>query len=222
MSDTQLIVFDWDGTLMDSEGEILSCMRAAIRDLELEPRTDDELRNIIGLGLQEALRTLYPQGSNSELQQLTARYRHHFLESPRRRSELFPGVQEMIVELHEAGHFLAVATGKGRQGLNKVLRQTELEQYFHTTRCADECHSKPNPQMLHEIMDYLGVEADNALMIGDTEYDLQMATNAGVDSLAVSYGVHDTQRLIECQPLDCLSSVEELHDWLRDKINLAA
>ena len=128
----------------------------------------------------------------------------------------------MILELHEAGHFLAVATGKGRQGLNKVLRQTGLEEFFHTTRCADECHSKPHPQMLHEIMDYVGVGADNALMIGDTEYDLQMATNAGVNSLAVSYGVHDKQRLVDCRPLDCLSSVEELHDWLRDKINLAA
>lgn len=222
MNNTQLIVFDWDGTLMDSEGEILSCMHAAIRDLELEPRSDEELKNIIGLGLQEALRTLYPQGSTAELIQLTARYRYHFLESPRQPSELFSGVREMIEELHTAGHFLAVATGKGRQGLNKVLNQTGLADYFHTTRCADECHSKPNPQMLHEIMDYLGVEADKALMIGDTEYDLQMASNAGVRSLGVSYGVHDKQRLLDCRPLDCVDSITELHAWLRDKVNLAA
>ncbi|MDR9435524.1 MAG: HAD-IA family hydrolase [Thiohalophilus sp.] len=222
MNNTQLIIFDWDGTLMDSEGEILTCMRAAIEDLQLEPRTDNELKNIIGLGLQEALRTLYPQGSNAELLQLTARYRYHFLESPRQPSELFAGARTMVEELHKAGHFLAVATGKGRNGLNKVLEQTGLDDYFHTTRCADECHSKPHPQMLHEIMDYLGVEADRALMIGDTEYDLLMASNAGVKSLAVTYGVHERQRLLDCQPLECVDSIKQLHGWLKEKANLAA
>lgn len=222
MNSTQLIIFDWDGTLMDSEGEILACMRAAIHDLGLEPRTDTQMKNIIGLGLQEALRTLYPQGSNDELVQLTARYRHHFLEVKREPSQLFAGVQEMIEELHEAGHFLAIATGKGRQGLNRVLAETGLRDYFHTTRCADECHSKPHPQMLHEIMDYFGLEPDTALMIGDTEYDLQMANNAGVKSLAVSYGVHDKQRLLDCRPVACLDSIDELHGWLKEKRNLAA
>ncbi len=222
MTDLQLIVFDWDGTLMDSEGEILACMRAAINDLGLEPRTDEQLKNIIGLGLQEALRTLYPEGEPGELAQLTSRYRHHYLDVKRRPSELFPGARQMIEELHQAGHFLAVATGKGRQGLNRVLTETGLADYFHTTRCADECHSKPHPQMLHEIMDYLGIEPGSALMIGDTEYDLQMAVNAGVKSLGVSYGVHARQRLLDCNPLDCLDSIEELHAWLKDKINLAA
>ncbi|MFP3874307.1 MAG: HAD-IA family hydrolase [Thiohalophilus sp.] len=222
MNNTQLIVFDWDGTLMDSEGEILACMRAAIRDLDLAPRSDEQLKNIIGLGLQEALRALYPQGSPGELVQLTARYRHHFLESEREPSQLFAGAREMIEELHRAGHFLAVATGKGRQGLNRVLQQTGLDEYFHTTRCADECHSKPHPQMLHEIMDYLGVQTDAALMIGDTEYDLQMAANASVKSLAVSYGVHERQRLLDCKPLDCLDSIGEVHNWLKERSNLAA
>jgi len=222
MTDTQLIVFDWDGTLMDSEGEILACMRAAIADLGLEPRNDEHMKNIIGLGLQQALRTLYPEGSQDELVELTERYRHYFLDVDREPSQLFPGARQMIEELHQAGHFLAVATGKGRQGLNKVLKDTDLADYFHTTRCADECHSKPNPQMLHEIMDYLGVEAPQALMIGDTEYDLLMASNAGIKSLGVSYGVHDKQRLLQCQPLDCLDSIDEVHTWLKERINLAA
>jgi phosphoglycolate phosphatase len=222
LHDARLIVFDWDGTLMDSEARILACLRAAIDDLRLTPRSDDQLRNIIGLGLQEALRTLYPQGSPADYVQLTARYRHYFLDADATPSEMFPGAGDMLRQLHGEGYFLAVATGKGRQGLNKVLDETGLGELFHYSRCADECHSKPHPQMLHEIMDFLGVPPAQSLMIGDTEYDLQMANNAGVKSLAVSYGVHDKARLLACQPLDCVDSPAGLHEWLSARLKPAA
>ena len=219
---TQLIVFDWDGTLMDSEARIVNCMQAAIEDLALAPRTRQQMTEIIGLGLAEALAILYPEGSSAEHAALTERYRYHFVEANQTPSTLFPGVQEMLAELNEQGHFLAVATGKGRRGLDRVLEETDTGHYFHTTRCADESFSKPHPQMLLEIMDHLGVEPGNTLMIGDTEYDLQMANNAGVRSLAVSYGVHDLGRLLNCRPLDCVDDVSALRNWLQTKYILAA
>jgi len=219
---TRLIVFDWDGTLMDSEARIVNCMQAAIEDLALAPRTRQQMTEIIGLGLAEALAILYPEGSPTEHAALTERYRYHFVEANQTPSALFPGVQEMLAELSEQGHFLAVATGKGRRGLDRVLEETGTGRYFQTTRCADESFSKPHPQMLQEIMDILGVEPVDTLMIGDTEYDLQMANNAGVHSLAVSYGVHSLKRLLNCRPLDCVDDVSALRNWLQTKYTLAA
>ena len=218
----QLIVFDWDGTLMDSEARIVACLRAAIAETGLPHREDDALRNIIGLGLREALVTLYPQGSDQQHDDLVQHYRHHFLDSNDTPSPLFEGADNLIRDLHAQGHFLAVATGKGRAGLDKVLEETELVEYFHYTRCADETHSKPHPQMLLDIMDWLGMDAANTLMIGDTEFDLQMARNAGVKSLGVSYGVHDKARLLACEPLACLDSLVEVSEWLSANMIQAA
>ena len=220
--DMNLIVFDWDGTLMDSEARIVECMHAAIHDTELPHRDDEQVRNIIGLGLYEALNVLFPDGSEDDYQRLIERYRHHFLISNETPSELFVGAKELIEHLHQAGHFLAVATGKGRKGLDKVLDETGLDQYFHYTRCADETHSKPHPQMLHDIMDRLGIEAINTVMIGDTEYDMQMANSAGVNGVAVSYGVHDKARLLACDPVTCVDSLDELKQWLLSRYNNAA
>ncbi len=221
-SSNQLIVFDWDGTLMDSEARIVNCMRAAIEDLSLAPRTRQQMTEVIGLGLAEAQAILYPDGTPEEHAALTERYRYHFVEANQTPSTLFPGVEDMLAELNEQGHFLAVATGKGRRGLDRVLEETNTGQYFHITRCADESFSKPHPQMLQEIMDSLGVETNDTLMIGDTEYDLQMANNAGVPSLAVSYGVHDLARLLNCGPLDCVDDIPALRNWLQEKYILAA
>jgi phosphoglycolate phosphatase len=219
---TQLIVFDWDGTLMDSEARIVACLRAAIEDTGLPHRPDEALRNIIGLGLREALETLYPDGNDKQHDDLVKHYRHHFLKSNETPSPLFDGAEQLIRELHAQGHFLAVATGKGRQGLDKVLEETALGEYFHYTRCADETRSKPHPQMLLEIMDWLGTEPDNTLMVGDTEFDLQMARNAGARALGVSYGVHDKARLLACEPLACLDSLAEVAAWLNANVNKAA
>ena len=219
---TQLIVFDWDGTLMDSEARIVACLRAAIEETGLPHRSDEALRNIIGLGLREALVTLYPEGTAQQHDALVKHYRYHFLESNETPSPLFEGAKELIHDLYAEGHYLAVATGKGRQGLDKVLEETALGGYFHYTRCADETRSKPHPQMLLEIMDWLGTEPNDTLMVGDTEFDLQMANNAGARALGVSYGVHDKARLLACEPLACLDSLAEVAAWLNANVNKAA
>jgi len=219
---TRLIVFDWDGTLMDSEARIVACLQAAIRETGLEPRSEEQLRNIIGLGLREALMTLYPDGSETERDALVHHYRHHFLERDDTPSVLFDGAEALIRDLHRQGHFLAIATGKGRQGLDRVLEETGLKDCFHATRCADESFSKPHPAMLLDILDRLGVEPDDALMVGDTEYDLLMARNAGVPALGVTYGVHDRERLLKCQPLDCVDSLSAVGAWLDGWLSRAA
>lgn len=212
----RLIVFDWDGTLMDSETQIVHSMFGAIRDMQLESRTADECRNIIGLGLKEAIDSLYPGRDEQFSRQFVDSYRHHWF-TQADDSELFPGARETLLLLREAGFELAIATGKGRTGLEKVLKHTELESMFSVTRCSDETRSKPHPQMLEEILQETGIEAANTLMVGDTEYDMNMAIQAGVHPVAVSYGVHERGRLMAHQPLACLDTISELVDWLAEQ-----
>lgn len=199
---------------MDSEARIVACMHGAINDLGLPKRSNDDIRNIIGLGLRESVATLFRNLPESDYHALVDRYRYHFLVADKTPSLLFEGVIEMLSGLLEQGYFLAVATGKGRQGLDKALEETNLDKVFHATRCADETFSKPHPQMLLDLMDVLGTGPGETLMVGDTEYDMEMANNAGTDGLAVSYGVHSKQRLLDCKPLSCLDSVPDLSDWL--------
>ena len=212
----RLIVFDWDGTLMDSETQIVHSMFGAIRDMQLESRSADECRNIIGLGLKEAIDSLYPGRDEQFSRQFVDSYRQHWF-AQANGSELFPGARETLLLLREAGFELAIATGKGRTGLERVLKHTELESMFSVTRCSDETRSKPHPQMLEEILQETGVEAENTLMVGDTEYDMNMAIQAGVHPVAVSYGVHERGRLMAHQPLTCLDTISELVDWLAEQ-----
>lgn len=209
-----LLVFDWDGTLMDSEARIVSCIKASIIDLGLPTLETAAIRDIIGLGLREAINRLYPGSDETVHTRLTERYRHHFLGANHASSSLFPGANDMLTLLHKQGYLLAVATGKGRHGLDHVLEETGCKAFFHASRCADETFSKPHPRMLQEIMEHLDVKAEDTLMIGDTEYDMQMANNAGVAALAVSYGVHARERLLQCSPLGCLDDIAELPVWL--------
>lgn len=218
MQDFELLVFDWDGTLMDSEARIVACLRGAIEDLQLPHKETGELSNIIGLGLAEAMDVLFP-GSDEQLRQaLVERYRHHFLFANPTPSQLFEGAAGVLEHLAGQGYLLAVATGKGRVGLDKVLQETGLGPLFHTTRCADETRSKPDPQMLFEIMEHLGADPQRTLMIGDTEYDMEMARNASAHALAVSYGVHAPQRLLRHEPLGCLENITELPVWLKQPL----
>jgi phosphoglycolate phosphatase len=210
----ELIVFDWDGTLMDSAGLIVASVQAAARDLGLAPPTDARARHIIGLGLIDALRHALPELAPSRYEDLAERYRHHFL-SRDHELLLFDGVETLVEELARAEYRLAVATGKSRGGLDRALDGSGLRAHFHATRCADECHSKPHPQMLEELMDELGVTADTTLMIGDTTHDLLMARNAGAAALAVAYGAHPRDQLEAEAPLGCVGSIEELAAWLR-------
>jgi phosphoglycolate phosphatase len=216
--DFKLIVFDWDGTLMDSEARIVACIQAAFADVGQPPPDRAAARNIIGLGLNEAMTELWPGAGAEERERLVNCYRRHFLETNETPSSLFDGAVELIEWLEGRGHLLAVATGKSRSGLEKVLASTGLKPRFHATRCADETFSKPHPQMLLELMDELGMRPSETLMIGDTEYDMQMARNAGTSVLAVCHGVHERERLLRHGPLDCLASLLDIPAWFTRRV----
>lgn len=210
----KLLVFDWDGTLMDSEARIVACVEAAVEDIGLPSPGREAIRNIIGLGLREAVHSLFPDADDHLHLDIAERYRSHFFSTTESPSVLFQGAREVIETLYNEGYLLAVATGKGRSGLDHALEVTELRDFFHTTRCADETFSKPHPEMLHQIIEEMGVLPRQALMIGDTEYDLQMAANAKVPALGVTYGVHERERLMRHKPLACLCQVTDIPPWL--------
>lgn len=210
----ELIVFDWDGTLMDSEAKIVRCVQAAARDVEIPDPGPAAIRRIIGLGLTEAMQTLFPQETTEARAQLVERYRCHFLELDDTAMPLFPGVTEGLSRLAERGLLLAVATGKSRRGLDRVLDETGTRHLFTASRCADEAFSKPHPQMLQDILEATGLEPGRALMVGDTVYDMQMARNARVAGLGVSYGVHARDELLANGALACLDSFPDVCAWL--------
>jgi phosphoglycolate phosphatase len=210
----ELLVFDWDGTLMDSAARIVASMQAAFAELGLPPPAAAAARNVIGLGLTHAVAELAPTQDAAMRARIIERYRAHYLELDDTPTPLFPGAEEVVSGLRAAGYLLAVATGKSRIGLDRALAQSGLGAHFHATRSADETFSKPHPQMLQELLDELGVHASRALMIGDTEYDLLTAQNAGVDAVAVCYGVHTPERLLALEPRACLSAIDALPGWL--------
>lgn len=210
----ELLVFDWDGTILDSAAAIVSAIQAASRDLGLPEPSDERARHVIGLGLQDALQHAVPELAPADYPRMVDRYRHHYLSGDRELS-LFVGIEPLLRELAADGYMLAVATGKSRLGLNRALAHAQLEQVFHGSRCADECHSKPHPQMLHELLDEFGMVPEQAVMIGDTTHDLLMARNARVAGVGVTYGAHPRQALHEAEPLACVDSVAELAAWLR-------
>jgi len=210
----RLIVFDWDGTLMDSEAKIVASIRAAFADVGERPLSHEAVRDVIGLGLTEAMARLWPEADDAMLSRAADRYRFHYLNANAAPLALFSGARELVDWLLQQDYLLAVATGKSRRGLDLILDDTGLADRFHTTRCADEAYSKPHPEMLLQIMDELGMTGAETLMVGDTEYDMQMAHNAGASALAVCHGVHERERLLAQGPLDCLETLPELRSWL--------
>jgi phosphoglycolate phosphatase len=209
-----LIVFDWDGTVMDSTAVIAGSIQAACRDLGLQVPDDETARHVIGLGLDQALRYAVPDLTEEMRPELVERYRHHFLAQDQA-IPLFDGARETIVALHQAGYRLGVATGKSSNGLDRALDSSGLKEYFHATRTADRTLSKPNPAMLLELMDELGASARRTLMIGDTTHDLQMAQNANVDAVAIGHGAHPPEQLMELNPLALVGDFAELRSWFR-------
>ncbi|MCV2349698.1 HAD-IA family hydrolase [Paucibacter sp. Y2R2-4] len=208
-----LIVFDWDGTLFDSTALITRSIQAAALDLGLTVPSNERASYVIGMGLNEALAYALPDLSPARYPELGQRYRHHYV-AAQHEITLFEGVLEMLGALKARHHWLAVATGKSRRGLNEVLQVETLRSVFDGTRTADETAGKPNPQMLMELMREFGVEPERTLMIGDTTHDLQLARNAGTASLGVAYGAHDHQSFAEFDPLHIAHTVPELHAWL--------
>jgi phosphoglycolate phosphatase len=210
-----LLIFDWDGTLMDSAGAISACIQTACADMNLPIPSHAEASHVIGLGLHEALAHLFPDLPEAQHPVLAEHYRRHFL-SQDHEIPLFEGARELIEELHADGFQLAVATGKARRGLARAFSHTGMERYFHASRTADETFSKPHPAMIEELLDELMIEPERALMIGDTTHDLDMARNAGVKSLAAGYGAHPAADLGEHGALKVCASFAELADWLRE------
>lgn len=208
-----LIAFDWDGTLFDSTQIIVRCIQRAVADVGGTVPGDREAAWVIGMGLMEALAHAAPDVPKERYPELGASYRKHYLAHQNDLS-LFDGVLPMLADLRARHHWLAVATGKSRRGLDEVLHSVQLAGVFDGSRTADETAGKPHPRMLHELMREFGTEPERTLMIGDTTHDLQMAVNAGCASLAVSYGAHTTEGFEALQPQAVLHSVRELHDWL--------
>ena len=208
-----LIVFDWDGTLFDSTALIVRAIQAACRDLGAPVPSDEAAAHVIGLGLQDALQHAVPDLPVDLYPELGRRYRQHYFAS-HDQVTLFAGVPELLTGLRERNHWLAVATGKNRHGLNEALRISGLAGSFDATRTADETRSKPHPQMLQELMREFGTDPERTLMIGDTTHDLQLAANAGTDAVAVAYGAHPPEQLGDLRPLTIAHSVPELQDWL--------
>jgi phosphoglycolate phosphatase len=208
-----LVIFDWDGTLMDSTALIARSLQAACRDVGCSVPTEKEALFVIGLNIADTFQRVVPDLDEAGRARLAERYRHHFL-AGEHEAPLFAGVREMLADLHGRGRRLAVATGKARRGLDRALGATGVGSWFEATRCADEGFAKPHPGMLLMLLEMTGVESSRALMVGDTTHDLELAANAGVDAIAVSYGAHDADLLATRPSLARLDCVAGLHRWL--------
>ncbi len=209
-----LIIFDWDGTLVDSTQRIVDSMQRAAREVGLPVVADSAIQNIIGLGLPEALKTVWPTIQAEQVPTMTTAYARFFVSESQIHMDFFDGVPVLLDTLTASGRQLAVATGKSRKGLDRMLRDMQIGSYFAATRCADETRSKPHPQMLHELLQELNVAPERALMVGDTSYDLDMANAAGMHSIAMSHGAHNEQVLLACRPQAICHSIHELNQWI--------
>lgn len=211
-----LLIFDWDGTLSDSTGKITQAMQRAAEDVGRIPPEDHEVHEIIGLGLPEAIARLFPDLDSGVRQHLKERYAFHFLALDQHQpSAFFPLVQETLEHLRSEGHQLAIATGKSRRGLDRVLEGLGMLHFFHATRCADETASKPHPLMLEQLLTEFSAHPSESVMVGDTEYDMEMARSIKMPRIAVSYGAHHVDRLRPYEPELSMDRFDELLAWHR-------
>ena len=211
----QVCIFDWDGTLVNSEQHIVSSIQQAAKLADLPELEYDQIKNIIGLGMREALLALYPELTHSKITELREHYSSFFFAQSAMPFSLFEGVTESLELLKSRGKNLAVATGKSRRGLELALDSSQLRRFFDIERCADETQSKPNTMMLEQIVEFYSqsrgiIGLENFLLVGDTEYDLEMAANMGIDSVGVSYGVHDVERLLKHKPIKIIDNFSEI------------
>ncbi len=212
-----LYIFDWDGTLCDSLDKIVRCTQAAARTMGMMEPSEESVKNIIGLSLVPAIQQVFPGISERDLKQLLTLYSQFFKDEGTEPSKLYPGAQATLESLLDQGHHLAIATGKSRQGLDRVLGALNMDSFFHGSRCADETASKPNPLMLRELLEEFGLTAAEAVMIGDTEYDMDMARQLDMRRIAVSYGAHEAHRLHPYEPVRCLDNIAELLHWRHEE-----
>ena len=219
MKHFSLLVFDWDGTLVDSIERIVTSLQFASKLTVNTKLSETQARDVIGLGLMEAIEKLHPeldaQQHSDELKHIADAYRQHYLHDNTVPAPLFNGVNDLLDELRDDGYTLAISTGKSRAGLDQSIDEHKLAEYFSTTRCAGENKSKPRPEMLHEILQELNFPAKQTLMIGDSEHDLKMANNANMQCIGVTHGVHDAITLNKHKPLTCLTDITELSAYLR-------
>lgn len=211
------VLFDWDGTVMDSTYSIASSIQLASADLQLPVPSIQQASWVIGLSLESALYRAVPDLTAEQMPMFLERYRHHFMQRDPH-IKLFDGILPFMGELRGRQIALGVATGKSRQGLDRVLQQVNLSTFFDATRCADETRSKPDPEMLHQLLAELMLEPEQVLMVGDTVHDIHMAANAGMDSVAVTYGAHDPQTLAKAEPTVMVDNVAQMRDWVLARI----
>jgi len=214
LSAPRMLIFDWDGTLCDSLQRIARCLQLAAIDTGLPVPELGAARDIVGLDMREALQQLFPGVGEPEVRALRDSYGHHFVREDSEPSPFFPGVRSALERLREQGFMLAVATGKSRRGLDRSLHSLDLLEFFHATRCADETASKPDPAMLVSLLDEHGLAPREAVMVGDTTFDMAMAQALDMPRLAVSYGAHSRERLLEFAPLACLDDFGQIHEHL--------
>lgn len=211
----ELLIFDWDGTLVDSIGRIVTAIRVAAEQLGLPEREESAIKGIIGLAISDAIITLYPQlAGQAHVAEFQQRYAEYYLALEAEPSLAYPGVASTLQQLRDQGYQMAVATGKTRRGLDRVMQSHAWSELFEITRCADETASKPNPRMLHEILAHHNLKPEQALMVGDSVFDLQMAGNAGMDAVAVSYGAQDAKVLQQHGPCLTIDRFDQLATWL--------
>lgn len=213
-SEYKLLIFDWDGTLADSIGRIVTSMQEAAQRAGRAERDDEAIKGIIGLGLPEAILTLYPDMAPEQVIAFRQHYANTYIALDAEPSPLFVGVVESLEAFRAQGYRLAVATGKARRGLDRVLKAHGWERFFDVTRAADETASKPDPLMLNQILAHCDMRPEQALMVGDASFDLLMARNAGIDSVAVSYGAQSIERLRDFDPVLEVDHFPELRGWL--------
>lgn len=217
MKQYSAVIFDWDGTLMDSTHSIVESIQLASADVGLTVPSAMQASWVIGMSLQSALYKAVPELTEQLMPTFLERYQHHFFQRDTS-IKMFDGTVPMLDQLRQRTIPISVATGKSRAGLNRVLQAVDLTHYFDTTRCADETQGKPDPQMLHEILWELDLTPNNVLMVGDTTHDVYMAHNAGIDSLAVSYGAHDVATLEKSTPTEMVHSVAEMQEWILPRL----
>ena len=206
----QLIIFDWDGTLYDSAAHIVNCVQSAAQKIGVEPPDPDQIKQMIGLSPDQSLKRLMPQLSPMDSARLIEQYQHCLINPPNMKPELFEGVEEVLSTLTEEGYWLAIATSKGFKGLQSDLNTLNIGHFFLTKRCADQTQSKPHPQMAQEILEELGVRSSDAILVGDTEYDMLLAHNARIDAIAATYGVHNLRHLAQPTIQGYLKDIREL------------